>query len=157
TYWSGFDAAETRLFVREGRFYVIAPTSDGLTFVGIVWPHAAFATVRADIPVAFRAAAAEVPWIADRLATARQAARFVGTSDLDGFFRAAWGSGWALVGDAGDHEDAITAQGMTDALLHAELLAEATVAGLSGVMPLEASLAAYHQGRDKLAGPMYAL
>ena len=34
---------------------------------------------------------------------AEQAERFVGTGDLDGFFRTAAGPGWALLGDAGYH------------------------------------------------------
>jgi 2-polyprenyl-6-methoxyphenol hydroxylase-like FAD-dependent oxidoreductase len=156
-YWSGFAAGETRLFVRPGRFLVVAPTNDGMTFLAVAWPHSAFHAVRADIAGAYRAAAAEVPWIAERLAGARQEERFVGTGDLDGFLRVPHGPGWALVGDAGYHKDPITAQGMTDALLHAEMLAEAVVAGLSGAMPLDAALEGYRRRRDELAGPMYAL
>ena len=83
-YWSGFDADRThRLFVRDGLFCVAVPTNDGLTFVGFAWPHAEFARVRADIGKAYREAAATLPWIADRLASAEQAERFVGTGDLD--------------------------------------------------------------------------
>ena len=39
-YWGGFDTPETRLFIREGLFGAAAATNDGLTFLGIVWPHA---------------------------------------------------------------------------------------------------------------------
>ena len=140
--------------MRDGRFLVAAPTNDGLTFLGIAWPLDDFRRVRADIGQAYRAAVAEVPWIADRLAGAEQAERFVGTKDLDGFFRTPSGPGWALLGDAGYHKDPITAQGMTDALLHAELLAEAAVDGLSGARPLAAALADYGRRRDALAAPM---
>lgn len=63
----------------------------------------------------------------------------------------------ALPGDVGYPKDPITAQGMTDALLHAEMLAEAVVVGLSGRLPLEAALAFYHRRRDALAKPMHAL
>ncbi len=132
-YWSGFDtdANITRLFVRDGLFAVAVPSNDDLTFVGFSWPHAQFARVRSNIGKAYHEAAATLPWIADRLASATQAERFVGTGDLDGFFRTASGPGWALLGDAGYHKDPITAQGMTDALLHAEMLATAIVAGFS--------------------------
>ena len=156
-YWSGFDVPHTHLFVRPGRFCVVAPTNDGLTFLGIVWPIETFRKVRTDIAAAYRGAAAEIPWIADRLSSAAQAQRFVGTHDLGGFFRRPFGPGWALVGDAGYHKDPITAQGMTDALHHAELLAEAVVAGLSGRRSLEDALAGYGQRRDAMAAPMYAL
>ena len=37
-----FDAPETRLFVRDGRFFVAAPTNDGLTFLAVAWPAADF-------------------------------------------------------------------------------------------------------------------
>jgi len=156
-YWSGFDAVSTRLFVRDGLFCVAVPTNDGLTFLGIAWPHADLARVRADIGKAYRAAAATIPWIADRLASAEQVGRFVGTGDLDAFFRTACGAGWALLGDAGHHKDPITAQGMTDALLHAELLATAIVQGMSGSRPLDAALQDYVRRRDEEAQPMHAL
>ena len=156
-YWSGFGAVDTRLFVRDGLFCVAVPTNDDLTFVGISWPHTERARVRADIGKAYRAAAATIPWIADRLASAEQVGRFVGTGDLDAFFRTACGEGWALLGDAGHHKDPITAQGMTDALLHAELLATAIVEGMSGSRPLDAALRDYGRRRDAEAQPMHAL
>jgi flavin-dependent dehydrogenase len=156
-YWSGLDVPHTRLFVRDGRFLVAAPTNDGLTFLGIAWPLNEFRRVRADIGSAYRAAIAEVPWIADRFAPAEQVGRFMGTADLDGFFRTPCGPGWALLGDAGYHKDPITAQGMTDALLHAELLAAAAFEGLSGAGSLPSALADYGRRRDALAAPMYAL
>jgi flavin-dependent dehydrogenase len=156
-YWSGFDAQSTRLFVRDELFCVAVPTNDGLTFLGIAWPRADIARVRADIGKAYREAAATIPWVADRLACAEQVGRFVGTGDLDGFFRTASGPGWALLGDSGYHKDPITAQGMTDALLHAELLATAVVEGMSGSRPLDAALRDYGRRRDKEAQPMFGL
>ena len=156
-YWSGFDSPGTRLFIRDGLFAVAAPTNDGLTCLAIAWPRAEFARVRSDIGKAYREAAATIPWIADRLASARQAERFVGTGDLDAFFRTASGPGWALLGDAGYHKDPITAQGMTDALLHAELLATGVLVGLSDGPSLDAALLAYGRRRDEAARPMYEL
>jgi flavin-dependent dehydrogenase len=156
-YWSGFDKPATRLFVRENLFCVAAPTNDGLTFVGIAWPRADFARVRADIGKAYREAAATIPWVADRIAAAEQVGRFVGTGDLDAFFRTASGPGWALLGDAGYHKDPITAQGMTDALLHAEILAANVVGGMSEGCSLDAALMDYGLRRDRAAQPMYAL
>ncbi len=154
-YWSGFDTPGTRLFVRDGLFCVAAPTNDGLTFLGIAWPHREFARVRADIDRAYRAAAATIPWVADRLACAEQVGRYVGTGDLEGFFRTASGPGWALLGDSGYHKDPITAQGMTDALLHAELLAAAILEGMAGSRSLDAALLNYGRRRDQAARPIY--
>src|SRR5690349_3977464 len=42
--------------------------------------------------------------------------------------RQAFGPGWALVGDAGYHRDAVTAHGISDAFRDAELLAVAAAA-----------------------------
>jgi 2-polyprenyl-6-methoxyphenol hydroxylase-like FAD-dependent oxidoreductase len=156
-YWSGFDADSTRLFIRDSLFAVTVPSNDDLTFVGFAWPHVEFARVRADVGKAFGEAAATLPWIADRLALAKQVGRFIGTGDLDGFFRPASGPGWALLGDAGYHKDPITAQGMTDALLHAELLATAIVGGWSEGGSLDGALADYGRRRDAKARPMYAM
>jgi flavin-dependent dehydrogenase len=49
------------------------------------------------------------------------------------------------VGDAGYFKDPLTAHGITDALIDAELLANAAVTGT------EAALAAYQSARDTLA------
>jgi 2-polyprenyl-6-methoxyphenol hydroxylase-like FAD-dependent oxidoreductase len=46
---------------------------------------------------------------------------------------------------------------MTDALRHAEFLASAIVAGLSGSHPLDTALSDYSRRRDEDAQPMYAL
>lgn len=157
-YWSGFDTDQTRLFMHERLFGVASPTNDGLTLVGFCWPRDEFQRVRADIGKAYRAAAARLPWIADRQASAEQVGAFVGTGDLDAFFRTASGRGWALLGDAGYHKDPITAQGMTDALLHAEMLAEAIVKGLpAGDEALDRALREYGHRRDASAKPMYEL
>ena len=63
--------------------------------------------------------------------------------------RQAWGPGWALVGDAGYHRDAITAHGISDAFRDAELLAvavdRALGAGVEGTM----ALAPYQRQRDQ--------
>ena len=156
-YWDGLPITGGELFIRDGLFAVAAPTNNGLTFLGVAWPRESFARVRADVALAYHAAAGTIPALADRLASARQVGRFVGTGDTDGFFRAASGPGWALLGDAGYHKDPITAQGMTDALLHAEILAGAIVDGLGGARPLDEALADFGRRRDALARPIYAM
>jgi 2-polyprenyl-6-methoxyphenol hydroxylase-like FAD-dependent oxidoreductase len=157
SYWRGFDVSHTHLFVRPARFFVAAPTNDGLTLVVSMWSIAEFDRVRSNLEGEFHSAIADVPWIAERMAAASRAERFLGTADLDGFFRTAHGPGWALVGDAGYHRDPITAQGMTDAFLHAELLADAIGTGLAGVTPMDAALADYQRKRDEAVMPMYDL
>ena len=71
--------------------------------------------------------------------------RYRGFVGQVGFFRQSSGPGWALVGDAGYFKDPITAHGMTDALIDADLLARAAAAGT------EDALAAYQRARDARA------
>ena len=71
--------------------------------------------------------------------------KYRGFSGEIGFFRQSFGPGWALVGDAGYFKDPLTAHGMTDALIDAELLAQAAAAGT------EAAFAGYQSARDRLA------
>jgi len=157
SYWSGFEISHPHLFVRDGQFAVAVPTNNGLTIINMAWPITAFHSVRADLERSFYAALARIPWLADRIPTAARAERFMGTADLEGYFRTAYGPGWALVGDAGYHRDPITAQGMTDAFLHAELLTHAISEGLNGRRPLDATLADYQRLRDNATMPMFDL
>jgi flavin-dependent dehydrogenase len=72
-----------------------------------------------------------------------------------GYHRQSWGPGWALVGDAGQFKDPISAHGITDALRDAELLANAVDRGLRGALPLPTALRAYQESRDAIARPMF--
>ena len=78
--------------------------------------------------------------------TGIQIEKYRGFSGQIGFFRQSFGPGWALVGDAGYFKDPLTAHGITDALIDAELLAQAAAAGT------EAAFAGYQSARDTLAG-----
>ena len=157
TYWEGAAVASTRLFIREGLFAVTVPCGNGVTFLAIAWPHDHFAKVRADIDRTTREAIMGVPCLAEHFGHAQPAERYVGTADLDSYFRTAAGPGWALVGDSGYHKDPITAQGMTDAFLDAELLATMVVEGLGGKRPLDDALSDYGLRRDNRARPMHRL
>lgn len=79
----------------------------------------------------------------------------MGTAGVANYFRKPYGAGWALVGDAGYDKDPLTAQGISDAFVDAENLAEALDAGFSGRRPLDAALAGYQSRRDDRAKPMY--
>ncbi|HWN27307.1 MAG TPA: oxidoreductase, partial [Actinomycetospora sp.] len=70
-------------------------------------------------------------------------------------FRRPFGPGWALVGDAGYVKDPCTAQGITDAFHHAELLAEALDDGLHRRRPFSDALADYERKRNAAVMPMY--
>jgi hypothetical protein len=63
--------------------------------------------------------------------------------------RQAYGPGWALVGDAGYHRDAITGHGITDAFRDAELLARALHQALTGEADETDALASHQGQRDE--------
>ncbi|MYS05943.1 FAD-dependent oxidoreductase, partial [Streptomyces sp. SID6041] len=82
--------------------------------------------------------------------------RLRGTGDQQNFFRQASGPGWALVGDAGHHKDSITARGISDAFLQAELLARHVGGRLDGDPALlDQALDAYGKDRDGALQPGY--
>jgi 2-polyprenyl-6-methoxyphenol hydroxylase-like FAD-dependent oxidoreductase len=73
------------------------------------------------------------------------------------FFRESAGPGWTLLGDAGHVKDAVTGQGISDALRQAELLAEQIVAGWGADSSLDVALRRWWRNRDRRALPMYWL
>jgi flavin-dependent dehydrogenase len=71
---------------------------------------------------------------------------------LPTFFRTASGPGWALVGDAGHHEDPLIARGIADAFRDADLVASAVSDGWPG--DLDTTLAEYGRVRDQRSIPL---
>jgi 2-polyprenyl-6-methoxyphenol hydroxylase-like FAD-dependent oxidoreductase len=155
SYWSGVPVSGSTLYSRPYRSVVAFPTHDDLTVVSVSWPLDEFRAVRRDIAGSYHRTIAEVaPELAGRLTGGRREERWVGAA-VPGRFRRPYGPGWALVGDAGYLKDPCTAQGMTDAFHHAELLADALDAGLRGERALDDALADYQRRRDAAVLPMY--
>ena len=78
-----------------------------------------------------------------------------GTDDLPNVVRAAYGSGWALAGDAGLVMDPITGLGIGHALRDAELLSTAIVSGLGGRSDLGRALVGYEKQRNGETKPAF--
>ena len=155
SYWSGVDLHGIELYPREGRGIVAEVTNDGLVYVAVGWRRAMFEGVRAHTERhVWQVLHDCAPQLAERVRQGQRVAPFKG-ADFPFFFRQPHGSGWALVGDAGYHRDAITGQGITDAFRDADLLAAAVDAGFSGRQPLAHALAAYEQARNTAVMPMY--
>lgn len=157
TYWADvpIDSLEIAYFPENQRFVVAAPTNDGLTLVAVQGAIYDFRAFRADIRAGYLGAVSLAPDLAERLSRGRQAERFRGTADLPNVVRRPRGPGWALVGDAGYHQDPILAQGILDAFRDADLLADAIDQGLSGQKPLDAALVEYEQRRDEDGMPVF--
>ena len=155
SYWSGVPTDGLEFYSRGSRVIFAFPTNGGLTSVVTFWPNKEFHEYRADIEGNYLKTVDLVPALAERVRSGQREERFMGSADVTNFFRKPYGPGWALVGDAGYQKDAITAQGITDAFTHAELLAGAIDDGLSGRRPLEEAMAGYEQERNESVAPIY--
>ena len=122
---------------------------------GFFWSNEEFHEYRANIEGNYLKTVDLVPALADRVRNGHREERFMGSAEVTYFFRKPFGPGWALVRDAGYQKDAITAQGITDAFKHAELLAGAIDEGMAERRPLDEALAGYEQERNESVAPIY--
>ena len=155
SYWSGVDLDGVALYPREGCGVVAEETNDGLVYVAVGWQRAMFDMVRADIDGwLLQTVRRCAPGLWEQLQSAQRVAGYKG-ADFPFYFRKPYGPGWALVGDAGYHRDAIAGQGITDAFRDADLLSAALQRGWSGSCSLDDALAGYERTRNASAMPMY--
>jgi flavin-dependent dehydrogenase len=97
------------------------------------------------------------PELAERLRGARRTSAVAGMLRTPNHLRRAYGAGWALVGDAGYHRDALTGHGLSDAYRDAELLAAALHRALAGDVEPDRALADYQRQRDRAMRPVFEL
>jgi 2-polyprenyl-6-methoxyphenol hydroxylase-like FAD-dependent oxidoreductase len=152
-YYAGIPRAGMELFVAERSFAGVFPTHHGQ---GCIW----VCTPSADATAARRRAGSReqafgellersAPQLAGRLRHARRTSPVRGMLRQPNQVRQAFGPGWALVGDAGYHRDAVTAHGISDAFRDAELLASALDQALSAGAEQSTALGCYQQQRDQ--------
>ncbi len=146
--WPGIE-----FFVGDGAFAGVFPTNDGEACIWVCNPsrHAEAIRRRAtSLAGAFDEMLAEAaPELAARMRGAQRTSPVRGALRLPNQVRQAFGPGWALVGDAGYHRDAVTGHGISDAFRDAELLALALDAALRGELYETAALAGYQRQRDE--------
>ncbi len=94
------------------------------------------------------------PGLSARLRAGKREAKFVGTP-VANYFRKPYGPGWALVGDAGYNRDYITAMGIMDAFLSAELCADALHQSFAGTRPFDEAMGDYQRARDQRVHPIF--
>jgi len=97
-----------------------------------------------------------LPGMESRLAGAELDGHVLGARGVDNHFRAPFGAGWALTGDAAYLKDPSTGLGMSDALVQSFMLAEALGDWLDGG-DWNATMADYHEARDKALMPLYRM
>ena len=149
-YWADLPTDGYEWFYSPAVTAGLIPTNDGLTclFVGAD-PARTHSGHDGSTPgLAFARLAREVG-LTDRLASAARVGSLRNVRGLPpGYLRQAYGSGWALVGDAGHWLDPMSTHGLTGALRDAELLTRAVLSG---------DLAGYQAERDRLSLPMLAI
>lgn len=154
TFWSGLPNNGFDTMIRGDRGVAAIPTNDGQTLVLVGCPIADASSFKADVEANYLAAIDREPAFAELIHAATREDRFY-AGGVRNFFRVPYGSGWALVGDAGYTKDPVTAQGITDAFRDAERCAEAVHEWLSGDSQFEDAMALYHKERDERALPIY--
>lgn len=97
------------------------------------------------------------PGIAARVDATTRRSPVRGMLRMPNHIRQASGPGWALVGDAGCHRDAITGHGISDAFRDAELLATALGTALRDPACETDALTAYGLERDRMARDVFDL
>ena len=146
--WSGIE-----LYVVERALVGVFPTHDGEACIWVASPSedARAARRRSGSRSAAFTSQLELaaPQLAARLRTGRRVSPVAGMLRMPNHLRRAHGPGWALVGDAGYHRDAITGHGLSDAYRDADLLALAVHRTLTGETDSATALAEYQERRDR--------
>jgi flavin-dependent dehydrogenase len=155
SYFSGIEQDDIELYVRDHLALGGAPTNDGLHLVMVNWPASDFTTVRADIEGHVRRALQAASSFGARVRAGHREEKWYGTAGVPGYFRKPYGNGWVLVGDASYNRDPITAQGISDAFIDAEMMADALTTWLSGNGAFEDLLAAHESARNDRVRAMY--
>ena len=151
-YFAG-DWSAMEYYVGDRLFAGVFPTNNGEACVWVCAPADHARRVRRShrlIDSAFDAMVrAAAPELGDRLDTvATRTSRTRGMIGMPNHIRHPVGPGWALVGDAGYHRDAITGHGISDAFRDAELLASVLDPVLRDVADEASALAGFHAERD---------
>lgn len=155
-YYADVDVRHNQLALGRDHCTLMFPTNDDLVCVAAVVRDNSFNTLIAGgddaVLDVIRSASARV---GEAVSSGRRVSRRFAFRGRDNQRRIPWGPGWALVGDAGYHRDPITGQGIADAFVSAQLLADAVLDGLGGGSTLEDALARYQARRDDLTAELY--
>jgi 2-polyprenyl-6-methoxyphenol hydroxylase-like FAD-dependent oxidoreductase len=154
-YWDGLPVKGGEIYSEAGFAASAWPTNDGLTLTYVAGRISDFDAVRRDPTAHLIGTLDKVGSLGDRARAAVQVGPTRGTGDLPNVVRAAYGSGWALAGDAGLVMDPITGLGIGYALRDAELLSTAIVTGLGGKSDLDRALIRYEKQRNRETKPAF--
>ena len=147
------EAAEFSLLGDEIAY--VFPSDAGLTCVAISVNLETFQWLRRDLQPRHTELLARHLGLATRVGLAGADGRVVGCGPERSYVRVPYGPGWALVGDAGLHQDPWSGLGMDMAGVHATLLADAIIEWLHGSTDEQTAMATYHERRNAHALEAY--
>jgi 2-polyprenyl-6-methoxyphenol hydroxylase-like FAD-dependent oxidoreductase len=160
-YYHGLEWNGIELIVADRALTGVFPTHGGEACIWVCRPSADAHRARraASSPeAAFSATLAHTaPELSARLRAGRRTSAVTGMLRTPNIVRQAHGPGWALVGDAGYHRDAVTGHGMSDAYRDVELLSDALDLALRGEIDETFALASYQQRRDAALREIFEL
>jgi 2-polyprenyl-6-methoxyphenol hydroxylase-like FAD-dependent oxidoreductase len=152
-YFAGLAWPAIEFYTEPGTFAGVFPTNDGEACIWVCAPTETARQARRTAGSAEAMFTAELrraaPALASRLATARRTSPVKGMFRMPNQLRRAYGAGWALVGDASYHRDAVSGHGLSDAFRDAEYLATALDLCLGGQATEAEALADYQCRRDR--------
>jgi flavin-dependent dehydrogenase len=159
-YYAG-DWPAIEYVLADGAFAGVFPTHGGEACVWVCTPEHVARTHRRRVGrggnVLTSILASAAPGLAARLDEGSRRSPVRGMLRMPNHFRQASGPGWALVGDAGYHRDAVTGHGISDAFRDAELLAQALDTALRGPARATDALTAYGLERDRMARDVFEI
>jgi flavin-dependent dehydrogenase len=151
-YYAGLPWDGIELIIADRALTGVFPTHDNQACIWICSPSSDAREARRRAPSREAAFTAYLdrtaPDLARRLRAGRRTSAVIGMLRTPNLLRRAHGPGWALVGDAGYHRDAITGHGLSDAYRDADLLAGALDQALRGDIEEGTALAGYQRQRD---------
>jgi flavin-dependent dehydrogenase len=160
-YYTGLPWTGIEFFLAPGSLAGVFPTHHGQACIWICNPSTEAKAVRrrtrSRVEAFDELLERSAPPLAERLRHAHRTSPVQGMLRLPNLVRQAFGPGWALVGDAGYHRDAVTGHGISDAFHHAELLAVALDEALRGDLLETTALARYQQQRDQALREIFQL
>jgi 2-polyprenyl-6-methoxyphenol hydroxylase-like FAD-dependent oxidoreductase len=154
TFWSNLPVDGMITTIRGDRGLAAIPTNDDLTLLLVGCPYSQAARFRNDVESNYFEAIARSPQWAERVDAATRQERFT-SGGVPNFYRKPFGPGWVLVGDAGFTKDPITAQGISNAFVDAERVANGLHAVWANGASFDEQMAGYQAERDDTTLPTY--
>lgn len=124
------------------------PCDSDLALVATSIPISLFTTFKRNVENEFNKVLKSMTALAPRVLNSVRESPIRGAGNIPGYLRVPYGSGWALVGDAGMVMDPWSGQGMDQASTHALLLAKYLDDYFSGQQDWETAMHSYHLERN---------